>query len=110
MDTLIQIKGILRAPIKVYELWWGFFRVVSRVEKHKAMKFSVTHNRQEELFQVVDKVMADIFRNQGISIILDEGRSTKQVDNIQFWPLHNFTHIEVETKMMSATPYTGTIQ
>ena len=109
MDTLIQIKGILREPITAVGPWWKLWPIVV-LEKHKAMKFSVTHNSQEDLFPLIDKVMVQIFNNQGISIILDEGRSTKQVDNIQFWPLHNFSHIEVETKLMSATPYTGTVQ
>ena|SRR5208282_2707539 len=109
MDTLIKIKGILREPIKDVGPWWLLWPTVIR-ERHKAMKFSVTHTTNEELFPLIDKVMTQIFQNQGISIILDESRSTKQVDNIQFWPLHNFSHIEVETRLMSATPYTGTIQ
>ncbi len=109
MDTLIQIKGILREPITGFGPWWKLWPIVV-LEKHKAMKFSVTHNNNAELFPLIDKVMEQIFRNQGISIILDESRSTKQVDNIQFWPLHNFTHLEVETKLMSAQPFVGTVQ
>ena len=74
------------------------------------MKFSVTHNSNDELFPLIDKVMSDVMRNQGISTIKDEARSTKQVDNIEFWPMHNFSHIVVETRLMSATPYSGTVQ
>jgi hypothetical protein len=109
MDTLIKIKGILKTPITGSGPWWKLWPKVI-LEDHKAMKFSVTHNKIEELFPLVDKVMSDVMRNQGISIIKDEGRSTKQVDNIEFWPMHNFSHIEVETRLMSATPYTGTVQ
>jgi hypothetical protein len=109
MDTLIKIKGMLKVPITGYGPWWKLWREVV-LEDHKAMKFSVTHNSNEELFPLIDKVMSDVMRNQGISIIKDESRSTKQVDNIEFWPMHNFTHIEVETRLMSATPYSGTVQ
>src|SRR5277367_6100418 len=97
MDTLIHIKGVLKEPITVYGPWWRLFPVV-RVERLKSMKFSVTHNTNEDLFPLVDKVMSKVMHDQGISVVKDESRSTKQVDNLQFWPMHNFSHIEVETK------------
>lgn len=80
------------------------------VEKHKSMKFSVTHSTNADLFAVIDGVMKQIFRDQGISVVKDENRTTKEVDNLQFWPMHNFSHIEVETHTLTATPYTGTVQ
>jgi hypothetical protein len=109
MDTFVQIKGILKVPITRRGPWWRLWMPVV-VEDHKAMKFSVTHNTNADLFPLIDKVMDTIFRHQGISIVKDESRTTKQVDNLQFWPMHNFTHIEVETHLLSATPYVGAVQ
>src|SRR5271157_1192478 len=108
MDTLIKIKGILRTPVVLNPRRWFWMPEIS--VKEKVMKFSITHNSNEELFPLIDKVMGDVMRNQGISIIKDESRSTKQVDNIEFWPMHNFSHIVVETRLMGATPYAGTVQ
>jgi hypothetical protein len=109
MDTFIQIKGILKVPTTRFGPWWKLWKL-EVVEYYKVMKFSITHNTLEELFPVIDNVMQGIFRNQGISVVTDESRSSKQVDNIEFWPMHNFSHIVIETKLMSATPNSGTVQ
>jgi hypothetical protein len=109
MDTLVHIKGILKAPITRSGPWWKLW-VPEIVSDHKSMKFSVTHNTNEELLPLIDKVMKQIFQTQGISTVKNEGITTRDVSNLQFWPMNNFSHIEVETFMLSATPYTGTVQ
>ena len=109
MDTLIHIKGVLREPITAVGPWWKLWPIVV-VEQFKSMKFSASHNTRADLFQAVNQVMMDIMKNQGISVIKDEGRSTKDVDNLEFWPMHNFRCIQVEALTLNAAPYTGTVQ
>jgi hypothetical protein len=109
MDTLVHIKGMLKVPIRRPGPWRTLWAPVI-VSDHKSMKFSVTHNTNEELLPLIDKVMKQIFQTQGISVVKDEGRTTRDVSNLQFWPMDNFSHIDVETHMLSATPYTGTVQ
>ena len=73
------------------------------------MKFSATHNTDEDLLMIVNAVMTDIIKNQGMTITTDGYSTSKKADSMQFWPVHNFSHFEAETHLMSAPPI-GTVQ
>jgi len=109
MDTFIRIKGILKQPIYETGPWYTLWRL-KPVETYKSMSFSASHKDDAELFSIIDKVMGTIMHNQGMSVVTDELMSTKKVDNLQFWPMHNFSHIEVETRLLSAPPVEGMVQ
>lgn len=96
METFVRIKGILLLP--------------TEEATYKSMSFSVEHDDQQQLFNVIDKVMMDVVKMQGLSIITDENKVAKDPNNMQFWPMNRFHHIEVETKRLSAPVLQGTPQ
>jgi len=95
-STFVMVKGILLVP--------------TPDETYKAMKFSVDHETEEQLFGVIDKVMVDITQMRGLSIIADETKKARDPNNMQFWPMERFHHLEVQTKSLSMPPAQGTIQ
>jgi hypothetical protein len=109
MDTLVRIYGVLKEPITALGPWWKLWPLIV-VEREKSMKFSVTHNTNAELFPLINDIMNKVIQEKGISVVKDEGRSAKQVDNLEFWPMDNFRYVAVETRLLSATPNTGAIQ
>lgn len=96
MDTLIIVKGRLKEP--------------DGAEAFKVMKFSATHTTEEELFDFVNKIIIKLMNEQGMTIVKDETRPGRAIDNLQFWPMINFRCIDVEKIRLSAQPNTGPIQ
>jgi hypothetical protein len=109
VDTFVKIKGILKRPIYKVGPWYTLWHLTP-AETYKSMSFSVEHDNDAQLFTVVDKVMTDVIRNQGITIVSDEGKVAKKADNLEFWPMDNFKCIQVETKLLSAPPAVGPAQ
>ena len=95
-STFVMIKGILLVP--------------TPDETYKAMKFSVDHETEEQLFSVIDKVMVVVTQMRGLSIIADETKKARDPNNMQFWPMERFHHLEVQTKLLSASSTQGTVQ
>jgi hypothetical protein len=104
MDTMVHFKGILKTPI-VTEVDGGWFRnwfCPRRVlTTFKSQKLTVRHRLDQELRDVVDKVMQDMQRTQGLVVVKDETKPQTDASNLQFWPLHNFSHIEIELKVLT---------
>lgn len=108
MDTFVRVKGMLKKPRYKRGPWYLLWPV--EIETYKSMSFSVEHENETQLFQVIDKVLTDVIRNQGITVVGDENKVSKDPNNMQFWPMDNFSHIRVETKLLSAPPVQGPIQ
>lgn len=104
MDTMVHFKGILKNPI-VEELDGGWFRnwFCPRLVRttFKSQKLTVRCETDQQLRDVIDKVMQDMQRTQGLVVVTDETRTQTAASNLQFWPLHNFSHIEIELKTLT---------
>jgi hypothetical protein len=100
MEVFVHIKGVLKVP--------------NGDETYKSHKFTVRHDSSDKICEFINNAMMEQIQMQGVITPLDENKTTKGVEgfnNIQFWPMSNFSHLEIETRLLSApTPDTTKVQ
>ncbi len=60
-------------------------------------KFTVSHDTQDQLREVFNKAMADVFTMQGMIYQKDE-KKMNELNNLAFLPMHRIARIEYEVK------------
>lgn len=63
-------------------------------------KFTVSHDTHEQLREVHNKAMNDIFAMQGL-IYLRDPLKKNDMDNLVFLPMHRIARIECEYKLIT---------
>ena len=104
MDTMVHFKGVLKKPI-VTEVDGGWFRnwfwPRYALVTFKSQKLTVRHETDQQLRNVVDTVMQDMQRTQGLVVVADEAKPQTSASNLQFWPMSSFSYIEIELKALT---------
>lgn len=87
MDTMVSLKGVLKEPV-------GEFKFVEQ-------KLTVRHETDFELRKVIDALMQDAQRTQGLVVVVDETTLQSDPTNLRFWPMSNFLYVGIEIRKLT---------
>jgi len=85
MQTLVIVRGLLKRP--------------DGASLTKGQAFLVEHPNEEMLGERMKAVLEEVLTYQGLTIVSDENKP-KSLDNLEFWPMHNFRRIWMERKAL----------
>jgi hypothetical protein len=83
MQTLVIVRGLLKRP--------------DGPNLTKGQAFLIEHPNEEVLGERMQAVLGEVLTYQGLTIVADENKP-KSLDNLEFWPMHNFRRIWLERK------------
>lgn len=83
MQTLVIVRGLLKRP--------------DGASLTKGQAFLVEYPNEEALGDRMQAVLGEVLTYQGLTVVADENKP-KSLDNLEFWPMHNFRRIWLERR------------